>query len=123
MVRVSNEKPREVTRSLIVLGVERLPCDFSENVVSELHMVICCSEHIQEISQYFRQVLIKLKVLNDVGVGGEDLTVVLDRNADDRLSRVSNLHLFHILLILEYMIRWLDQATVEQLPDRGRTWM
>ena len=67
--------------------------------------------------------LIELEVLNDVGVGSKDLTMMFDRNADDRLSRVFNFHFFHILLILEYMIRWFDQATVGQPSDKSRTWM
>ena len=86
-------------------------------------MIVCRSKHIQEISQYFRQVFIELKVLNDIGVGSKDLTMMLDRNADNRLSRVSNFHFFHILLILEYMIRWFDQAAAGQPPDKSGTWM
>ena len=67
--------------------------------------------------------LIELEVLNDVGVGSKDLTMMLDRNADDRLSRVFDFHFFHILFILEDMIRWFDQATVGQPPDKSRTWI
>lgn len=120
MVRVSNEEPREVTRSLVVLGVKCLPCDFSQNIVSELHVVICRSKHTQEVGQYFREMFIELKVLNDVGIGGKNLTMMFDRNANNRLSRVSNFRFFHVLLVLEYVVSWLHQATVGELSNRNR---
>lgn len=54
---------------------------------------------------------VELEILDDVGMCGENLVVMLDGNADDLFGSHSDSFGLHILLVFEHVVRWFNYTT------------
>jgi hypothetical protein len=71
-------------------------------------------ENVQALSQNVWEMLVKLKILDDIRVCSKDLLVMmLDGDTNDFLGTHLDVVDFHVLFILENVVRWLDQATLQ----------